>query len=454
MWGVVGESPIGGPHPPRSKMDVARANTQPATEMPVEMPSVFRGAGFDFQGQKLLLTYSTHLDKEDLIEFIHGKTGRSPKFIRCAHETGTTQEVPYEHTHVLIDFGTGKPWKCRDCRRLDVVSYGETLHPNWKPIKGMYHWRNCVAYLAKEDPQNKDLLEEKPSIAGGIWGCENLQDALLKYAQRPGDATGVIAMYNSKPKANALTCKRPSKPWHEEVIALMEEKPRKREIHWFYDPVGNTGKTHLARWASVNNLAYVVKQAGGSRDFATVIQNALKSGWNQRCIIFDLPRVAEQHSIYSPIEEAKDGCVTAVKYEGSTHWFKQPHVFVFANFEPCRAKLSQDRWRVHTITADGSLRRSIRGASAELPVEPYLEEDSAISESRSVNIINTPPLDNAQPHADRRDNLAEAVDVMHALDTLESDMLRHPSEYERPVRNDLDDLLGELLRSGKGTIRF
>jgi len=61
--------------------------------------------GFKFQATQVLLTYKTHLPKEYYITWLKAKIPDRIKFIRLAHEKGDNNpEIPYEHTHVLIEF--------------------------------------------------------------------------------------------------------------------------------------------------------------------------------------------------------------------------------------------------------------------------------------------------------------------------------------------------------------
>lgn len=303
-------------------------------------------AAFNFQGQKLLLTYKGQLPKEELMASVRASSGiKDPKFIRVAHETGDDRH-PYPHCHLVVDFG--KIWKCRNCRRLDFHSEDGVSHPNWHPIKTATHFRNAKAYLAKEDPDNADLLETSPNVIAAIWAQPTLGEALLNCANAPSQVPGIIAAYAARPGPEVVV-KPPSHPWQLEVLDLIDSPPDTRTIHWFYDPVGNTGKTWLARYLLANKLAYMVKQCGGSYHFATIMANAIASGWDQRAIVFDLARSSEDHAIYAPIEEVKDGVVTALKYQGGTLLFNQPHVLVFANFMPKVEALSLDRWQMHKI---------------------------------------------------------------------------------------------------------
>lgn len=363
------------------------------------LPPILDGSKFYFQGQKLLLTYPhIHIEKEALLEFIAACAGLKLKFVRAAHETGHAAGIPYQHTHVLIDFG--QRFQTRDCRRFDWNSQSEfgILHPNFRPVKSAAHWRNCTQYLAKEDSENQDLLVR--SLASQVWNAESLQDVMLNHCEKASDATGLTALWAARP-ALAPEVDLPNRPWQQAVLGLIRSFPHKRTIHWFYDPIGDTGKTWLSRYLMANKLAYSVKQCCGSYHFATIIQNAIGSGWDQRCFIFDLPRSMEDLAFYGPLEEVKDGHVTAVKYQGGSLIFRQPHVLVFANFLPNREKLSGDRWRVHQILPDYSLLPPL-----EVSVDDSLDKST---ESGPLNIIKAAPPDNILSDDDIEELIEEAL---------------------------------------------
>lgn len=364
---------------------------------------------FYFQGQKLLLTYSdVHIDKEALIEMIADRAGFELKFARCAHETGLSTGVPFKHTHVLIDFG--KRFQTRDCRRFDWNSGDGNPHPNFRPVKSATHWHNCTQYLGKEDPENQDLLVV--SCVGRVWNSASLQDALLNNCEKPSDALGIAALWGARP-AQTPDVATPNRPWQQDVLKLVQDKPHPRAIHWFYDPVGDTGKTWLSRYLMANKIAYSVKQACGSYHFATILQGAIAAGWDQRCFIFDLPRTCEDLAFYGPLEEVKDGHVTAVKYQGGSLIFNQPHVLVLANFLPKREKLSRDRWRVHEILPDLTLKPplgALLGASVGEPT-PTESDDLTLKESRQT----APRDDNVSSNDLSVADLAEVLGDLGAL---------------------------------------
>lgn len=70
-------------------------------------------------------------------------------------------------------------------------------------------------------------------------------------------------------------------------------------------------------------------------------------------VIFDLSRTQMDKGIdYQGIEEIKNGCFLATKYESSMVGMNSPHVVVFSNEEPRRDMLSEDRWDVTSIRSD------------------------------------------------------------------------------------------------------
>lgn len=129
--------------------------------------------------------------------------------------------------------------------------------------------------------------------------------------------------------------------WVEDVLALQSVTPNSRTIHWYHEPIGNTGKTRLAdyieehndRWLVINNLdeAY------------SLISKKLPQG-----IILDLDRIYDDDPlIYRIITSIKDG---RMSHKGVTIRFRSPHLVVLANWSPIERVMSSDRLKVVEIT--------------------------------------------------------------------------------------------------------
>lgn len=309
---------------------------------------------FSFGAMRALLTYKTHLNKEDFIKWFKNKIYIPCEFIRLAHENGEgeEEETPYEHTHVV--FKLESRFQTTNERFFDY----EEKHPHIRTLKNEKALKDAKKYISKEDPENKDLLEEE-NLVKGIQGCKSLNEAFEKYVNKPADALGIKCLYSEK-QANLLENYdyEPNLLWQKDLVEETKERAPKRKITWIYDPIGESGKTELAKYLYITdpNKWIITKDLGTSRDAATTIENTIKNGWNGFGIIIDLPRTAEHHDrIYTYIEEIKDGFITTQKYSGKTSVFDSPWVIVFSNWKPKYFNLSLDRWDVRKIKKDKSI---------------------------------------------------------------------------------------------------
>lgn len=139
--------------------------------------------------------------------------------------------------------------------------------------------------------------------------------------------------------------------WQSDLVQLLSGEPDDRAIHWIWEPVGRTGKSALSKWLVVKmDAAFCM---GKTSDIAHMITTmALKDKKHPRIIIFDIPRTMLERINYQAIESIKNGMVMSGKYESSMQVFPVPHVIVFANAEPNRGALSEDRWEVKALHND------------------------------------------------------------------------------------------------------
>lgn len=137
------------------------------------------------------------------------------------------------------------------------------------------------------------------------------------------------------------------KPWQQNVINLLNQKPDTRTINWIWEENGNVGKSYLCKYISMKYDSIIC--TGKTNDiFNQLLQ------WRQKnpdelqtppCII-DVPRSEFCHINYAAIEQLKNGFVFSGKYEGGKYHGLAPHIFIFANSPPTESKLSCDRWNV------------------------------------------------------------------------------------------------------------
>lgn len=140
------------------------------------------------------------------------------------------------------------------------------------------------------------------------------------------------------------------RPW-QKVIADRYEEPEDpvfgREIHWYWEPTGNVGKTILAKYFVDQKGAIVVGGKGADMRHA-IAEYVTKHEEGPTMVVINLPRCVD-HVSWEGIENVKDGLFFSGKYESGMCRFNSPHIVMFGNAEPPYEKLSGDRWVVRRI---------------------------------------------------------------------------------------------------------
>lgn len=201
---------------------------------------------------------------------------------------------------------------------------------------GYKHWQ-CVISLKNKEYFNtvKNLLPYKAHIEPckdyfAAWNYCGKEDTRI---EGPYDTESVFL--------NIITV---LKPWQEKVIQNLQ-KDNDRYIWWYWDEIGNIGKSALCKYMFVNLKAEIFKNAK-SGDIGYAVSDQPK------ICIFDFSRSQEDYVNYGILEDLKNGFVFSSKYESKAKVFNSPSVIVFANFEPDCKKMSADRWKVFKITND------------------------------------------------------------------------------------------------------
>ena len=171
--------------------------------------------------------------------------------------------------------------------------------------------------------------------------CRNIKEAII-YTQKEDTRTG-------KQFIRGLRIVRPLKclkreqfyDWQRKIVELTETEPDDRSIHWYWDAVGNIGKSALVRYLVIQKGALLV--SGKSADIKYQIANCKQP---PNLIIYDIPRTAQGYINWTALEEIKNGIFCSSKYESKMVMMNCPHIICFANFEPDLSVMSEDRWKV------------------------------------------------------------------------------------------------------------
>ncbi|QMW68756.1 replication-associated protein [Crucivirus-275] len=332
--------------------------------------------------KRILLTYgsrraSVHLHKEDFITAVTDLAVRhknSISFIRLAHEYGTHDEGedPYLHTHIAIEFG--KNLQSTNSQIFDYMEgYGFRvdkkchigfLHPHCRYLISKAHWDNSLKYLAKEDPDNADLLinakNDTPEFSvAALHAYATPADMLSAMITNKSDvklATQYLAIYNCRPNKLMGIQKDPITltGWQIPFFHEINNTPGKgRQIIWINDSIGGSGKSWLIDHCFATNPSkyYMIGPPQGLPNTMNITMNALKAGWTGDTIFMNLTRSSESYkNTYECIEALIDGQCYNTKYIGGTYPYKACRVIVMANWMPLVSALTTDRWDIRRLS--------------------------------------------------------------------------------------------------------
>ena len=138
--------------------------------------------------------------------------------------------------------------------------------------------------------------------------------------------------------------------WQTACLNICLQPATGRKLHWFWENVGNVGKSFMARYLALHHQALIVR----AMKKADMLHALSKDITTTNIVVFDLTRSTESGSVevvYEVIEQLLDQIISSGKYDSQTIWFDKVHTLVFANFEPKRDTMSADRWDVHHIAS-------------------------------------------------------------------------------------------------------
>lgn len=137
------------------------------------------------------------------------------------------------------------------------------------------------------------------------------------------------------------------KPWQRKTLDIIESKPDKRKIYWFWENDGNVGKSYLCKYICLTRDVIICD--GKRSDIFNQIKMKMDEKKVPEIIICDVPRSSLNYINYGTLEKVKDGCIYSGKYEGGLCIYPAPHVIIFANEPPVTDELSVDRWEIVNI---------------------------------------------------------------------------------------------------------
>jgi len=362
--------------------------------------------GFRFQGNRVLLTYATHIPKAHMEDHLRSLKQPHITWIRMAHE-GKDTKTDYDHTHVLVVYSkranitNARHWDYpgqlqavtisaedvlqatnNDMHIADLIpakGEREWIHPNVQPIKSQEHFENARYYLGKEDPENADLRAmgkynadrepEETLPIEAIQTSRNLNEALKTHARKYADVLGIQTIW--KQRVVLMAAEQPIIPWKWQMHLYQEMEQHRnifaRTLKWIYDAEGRKGKSIFVRWIKSNWPENYMSIPGVPRenDVAHAIRSHVERYPGKlRGIIFDFPRDVCTQNVYGMLENILNGDMFSPKYDSVNITFPKIHVVCFANWLPSMGttSMSNDRWDIRGLVY-------VAGEGAEREVE-------------------------------------------------------------------------------------
>ena len=152
----------------------------------------------------------------------------------------------------------------------------------------------------------------------------------------------------------ALKLITPDRSYQVDILNIIKNKPDNRNIYWYFDRIGNVGKSCFAKYLCARHDALIIT---GKISNTVKLQYAItkwqKSKGNvPRLIIYDIPRSGQKarkckvDRSYECLEICKDMCFS---YKGKNIIGNSPHLIVFSNEPPNTSKMNIDRWKIFEI---------------------------------------------------------------------------------------------------------
>lgn len=222
----------------------------------------------------------------------------------------------------------------------EYVYQEETGECGTRHIQGVLEFKNQIDFATMKKDFPKCHIE----------ACRNIK-AQIAYCSKPETRTGQV-FTNKKNLKIRESIKDFYSPdlitaWQNEILEIIKSEPDRRKIFWYWDDIGNTGKSTFARHLVIKYKAVCLSGKGNDIKFA--IATILEERDIKICI-FDIPRCNEQFVSYQALEEIKNGLFFCGKYESKQIVMNPPHIFIFANFHPNILMMSKDRWVITKIS--------------------------------------------------------------------------------------------------------
>jgi len=353
------------------------------SSLPLKAVSTENNDKFYLQSQRYFLTYAqANFTKEEYLKWFNDKESKFQPYqqIEIAYEEHKNGD---KHRHVLINFG--RRFQTTSARRFDFKEF----HPNIKKVDPKpKDWATCLAYISKYD-KSLIALKEQAKYNLGIITSESLAHAIIDSPLSAQNTKVIWEANNNGVNFIVDDIPEPDCAWYtkfkEYRDGLIEDYNPRRDILWFYDPHGNSHKTHFANWAmQAHPEDYaVIGEIDTAQNFCLTISDfVFNKRWTSKYLVITIPRGwidKESGALYRCLERAKDGIITSTKYQSKSFQIRQDVlIVVLANCMPNIEKLTYDKWHIYHISKNKTVAKvttvRVKTTGASTMLEPPLSD--------------------------------------------------------------------------------
>lgn len=221
-----------------------------------------------------------------------------------------------------------------------------------KGENGQEHYQGIMSFTKKVRRNNarkilQDIATEELKFPG-IDYCEKTRNiaGADRYVMKEDTRIAGPWEFGDFPQTDdVIRVREPEHQWEFEILNILKEPADLRVIYWYWEPVGNVGKTSFAKYLCVKHGAIMI---GGSA--ADMMYAVAASKIKPKICVMNFAMDTNINRIdYTGLESVKDGVFFSSKYESGMVLFNQPHLIVFANAPPRMDKMGAARWDIREI---------------------------------------------------------------------------------------------------------
>lgn len=280
------------------------------------------------------------------------KQSAAPSALTGVGNTKTPDSTDYDNNSSLWWCFTMNNYSQKDidilCSADSIDSY---VFQEEVAESGTKHLQGTCKFRCKKRMSTIKNWETNTKLTKCHWEKTRSNKQSILYCSDPSKRSGEVFIKKIR-IPEAIRTFEVLRPWQQVVWnEYLNSLPEDRSINWYWERLGNLGKSAFARWCVIRHQAFYICGSAADMKCGLAALSEKHNGWFPKLIILDIPRDSQGCS-YKGLEEIKNGIFYSTKYESGMCVFNSPYVIVFSNAKPNLEKMSRDRWNITNIGDD------------------------------------------------------------------------------------------------------